>query len=126
MANEKTTQILDLIKGLTILELSDLVKAIEEEFGVSAAPVAVAAVGGAAAPAAAAEEKTEFDVVLKAFGAKKLDVIKVVREITGLGLKEAKEMVEGAPKTVKEGVSKEGAASIEAKLKEAGAEVEVK
>ena len=126
MANEKTTQILDLIKGLTILELSDLVKAIEEEFGVSAAPVAVAAVGGAAAPAAAAEEKTEFDVVLKAFGAKKLDVIKVVREITGLGLKEAKEMVEGAPKTVKEGVSKEEAASLEAKLKEAGAEVEVK
>jgi large subunit ribosomal protein L7/L12 len=126
MANEKTTQILDLIKGLTILELSDLVKAIEEEFGVSAAPVAVAAVGGAAAPAAAAEEKTEFDVVLKAFGAKKLDVIKVVRELTGLGLKEAKEMVEGAPKTVKEGVSKEEAASIEAKLKEAGAEVEVK
>ena len=126
MANEKTTQILDLIKGLTILELSDLVKAIEEEFGVSAAPVAVAAVGGAAAPAAAAEVKTEFDVVLKAFGAKKLDVIKVVREITGLGLKEAKEMVEGAPKTVKEGVSKDEAASIEAKLKEAGAEVEVK
>ncbi len=125
MANEKTTQILDLIKGLTILELSDLVKAIEEEFGVSAAPVAVAAVGGAA-PAAAAEEKTEFDVVLKAFGAKKLDVIKVVREITGLGLKEAKEMVEGAPKTVKEGVSKEEAATIEAQLKEAGAEVEVK
>ena len=125
MANEKTTQILDLIKGLTILELSDLVKAIEEEFGVSAAPVAVAAVGGAA-PAAAAEEKTEFDVILKAFGAKKLDVIKVVREITGLGLKEAKEMVEGAPKTVKEGVSKDEAASIEAKLKEAGAEVEVK
>lgn len=126
MANEKTTQILDLIKGLSILELSDLVKAIEEEFGVSAAPVAVAAVAGGAAPAAAAEEKTEFDVVLKAFGAKKLDVIKVVREITGLGLKEAKEMVEGAPKTVKEGVSKEEAASIEAKLKEAGAEVEVK
>jgi large subunit ribosomal protein L7/L12 len=126
MANEKTTQILDAIKELTILELADLVKAIEEEFGVSAAPVAVAAVGGAAAPAAAAEEKTEFDVVLKAFGAKKLDVIKVVREITGLGLKEAKDMVEGAPKTVKEGVSKEEAASIEAKLKEAGAEVEVK
>ncbi len=125
MANEKTTQILDLIKGLTILELADLVKAIEEEFGVSAAPVAVAVAGGAA-PAAAAEEKTEFDVILKAFGAKKLDVIKVVREITGLGLKEAKEMVEGAPKAVKEGVSKDEAASIEAKLKEAGAEVEVK
>ena len=125
MANEKTTQILDAIKELTILELADLVKAIEEEFGVSAAPVAVAAAPGAA-PAAAAEEKTEFDVVLKSFGAKKLDVIKAVREITGLGLKEAKDMVEGAPKTVKEGVSKEEAASIEAKLKEAGAEVEVK
>ena len=126
MANEKTTQILDLIKGLTILELSDLVKAIEEEFGVSAAPVAVAAVGGAAAPAAAAEEKTEFDVVLANFGAKKLDVIKVVREITGLGLKEAKEMVEGAPKTVKEGVSKEEADKIAEELKAAGAEVEIK
>ena len=98
---------------------------IEEEFGVSAAPVAVAAVGGAA-PAAAAEEKTEFDVVLKSFGAKKLDVIKVVREITGLGLKEAKEMVEGAPKTVKEGASKEDAEQIKAKLTEAGAEVEIK
>ena len=126
MANEKTTQILDLIKGLTILELSDLVKAIEEEFGVSAAPVAVAAVAGGAAPAAAAEEKTEFDVVLKAAGASKLNVIKVVREITGLGLKEAKDLVEGAPKTVKEAVSKDEAAAIEAKLKEAGAEVEVK
>ena len=124
--NEKTTQILDLVKGLTILELADLVKALEEEFGVSAAPVAVAAAPGAAAAAPAAEEKTEFDVILKAFGAKKLDVIKVVREITGLGLKEAKEMVEGAPKAVKEGVSKDEAASIEAKLKEAGAEVEVK
>ena len=126
MASEKTTQILDLIKGLTILELSDLVKAIEEEFGVSAAPVAVAAVGGAAPAAAAAEEKTEFDVILKAAGASKLNVIKVVRELTGLGLKEAKDMVEAAPKTVKEGVSKEEAAAIEAKLKEAGAEVEVK
>ena len=125
MANEKTTQILDLIKGLTILELSDLVKAIEEEFGVSAAPVAVA-VAGAAPAAAAAEEKTEFDVVLKAAGASKLNVIKVVREITGLGLKEAKDLVEGAPKTVKEAVSKDEAAAIEAKLKEAGAEVEVK
>ncbi|GFI56289.1 50S ribosomal protein L7/L12 [Clostridiales bacterium] len=125
MASEKTTAILEEIKALTILELSDLVKAIEEEFGVSAAPVAVAAVGGAA-PAAAAEEKTEFDVVLKSFGAKKLDVIKVVREITGLGLKEAKEMVEGAPKTVKEGASKEDAEQIKAKLTEAGAEVEIK
>lgn len=125
MASEKTTAILEEIKALTILELADLVKAIEEEFGVSAAPVAVAAVGGAA-PAAAAEEKTEFDVVLKSFGAKKLDVIKVVREITGLGLKEAKEMVEGAPKTVKEGASKEDAEQIKAKLTEAGAEVEIK
>ena len=102
MASEKTTQILDLIKGLTILELADLVKAVEEEFGVSATPVAVA---GVAAAAPAVEEKTEFDVVLASFGAKKLDVIKVVREITGLGLKEAKEMVEGAPKAVKEGAN---------------------
>ena len=125
MATEKTTQILDEIKALTILELADLVKAIEEEFGVSAAPVAVAgAVAGAAAPAA--EEKTEFDVVLKSFGAKKLDVIKVVRELTGLGLKEAKELVEGAPKTLKEGASKEDADSIKEKLVAAGAEVEIK
>ena len=124
MASEKTTQILDLIKGLTILELSDLVKAIEEEFGVSATPVAVAGVAAAAAPAA--EEKTEFDVVLANFGAKKLDVIKVVREITGLGLKEAKEMVEGAPKTLKEGASKEDAEALKAKLEAAGATVEIK
>ena len=123
--NEKTTQILDLVKGLTILELADLVKALEEEFGVSAAPVAVAAAPGAAA-APAAEEKTEFDVVLKAFGEKKLDVIKAVRGITGLGLKEAKEMVEGAPKTVKEGVSKDEAESLKKTLEDAGAEVEVK
>ncbi len=125
MASEKTTQILDEIKALTILELNDLVKAIEEEFGVSAAPVAVAVAGGAA-PAAAAEEKTEFDVVMTSFGAKKLDVIKVIREITGLGLKEAKEMVEGVPAKVKEGASKEDAEAIKAKLVEAGAEVEVK
>lgn len=124
MASEKTTAILEEIKALTILELADLVKAIEEEFGVSAAPVAAVAVAGAAAPAA--EEKTEFDVVLKSFGAKKLDVIKVVREITGLGLKEAKEMVEGAPKTVKEGASKEEAEEIKTKLTAAGAEVELK
>ncbi len=124
MANEKTTQILDEIKALTILELADLVKAIEEEFGVSAAPVAVA--GGAVAAAPAAEEKTEFDVVLASFGAKKLDVIKVVRELTGLGLKEAKELVEGAPKTLKEGVSKEEAESLKEKLVAAGAEVEIK
>ena len=125
MANEKTTQILDLVKELTIIELNDLVKALEEEFGVSAAPVAAVAVaGGAAAPAA--EEKTEFDVILKAAGAKKLDVIKAVRSITGLGLKEAKDLVEGAPKTIKEGVSKEEAGKIEEELKAAGAEVEVK
>ena len=125
MANEKTTQILDLVKELTIIELNDLVKALEEEFGVSAAPVAAVAVaGGAAAPAA--EEKTEFDVILKAAGAKKLDVIKAVRGITGLGLKEAKDLVEGAPKTVKEGVSKDEATKIEEELKAAGAEVEVK
>ena len=125
MANEKTTQILDLVKELTIIELNDLVKALEEEFGVSAAPVAAVAVaGGAAAPVA--EEKTEFDVVLKAAGAKKLDVIKAVRGITGLGLKEAKDLVEGAPNTIKEGVSKEEATKIEEELKAAGAEVEVK
>ena len=126
MASEKITNILEEIKTLTILELADLVKAVEEEFGVSAAaPVGVvAAAGGAAAPAA--EEKTEFDVVLKSFGAKKLDVIKAVREITGLGLKEAKEMVEGAPKTVKEGVSKDEAETVKKALEAAGAEVEVK
>ena len=124
MASEKSLQILESIKALTILELADLVKAVEEEFGVSAAaPVAVA---GAAAAAAPVEEKTEFDVVLKSFGAKKLDVIKVIREITGLGLKEAKEMVEGAQKTVKEGASKEDAEAIKAKLEEVGAKVEIK
>ena len=125
MASEKTTQILDQIKALTILELNDLVKAIEEEFGVSAAPVAVAVAGGAA-PAAAAEEKTEFDVVMTSFGAKKLDVIKVIREITGLGLKEAKEMVEGVPAKVKEGVSKEDAEALKTQLEGAGAKVTIK
>ncbi|MGM9683974.1 MAG: 50S ribosomal protein L7/L12 [Eubacteriales bacterium] len=126
MASEKITNILEEIKSLTILELADLVKAVEEEFGVSAAaPVGVAvAAGGAAAPAA--EEKTEFDVVLKEFGAKKLDVIKAVREITGLGLKDAKELVEGAPKEVKTGVSKDEAEKIKKALEEAGAVVEVK
>ena len=115
------------VKALTVLELSELVRALEEEFGVSAAaPVAVAAapVAGGAAPAG--EEKTEFDVVLKAAGANKINVIKVVREVTGLGLKEAKELVDGAPKAVKEGVSKDDADAMAAKLKEAGAEVEVK
>ena len=122
--NEKTTQIFDLVKGLTILELADLVKKVEEEFGVSAAPVAVA---GAAAPAAAAaEEKTEFDVVLKEAGAKKLDVIKAVREITGLGLKDAKDLVEAAPKVVKEAAPKDMAEGIKKQLEEAGAVVELK
>ena len=126
MASEKITNIVEEIKTLTIIELADLVKAVEEEFGVSAAaPVGVAVAAGAAA-APAAEEKTEFDVVLKSFGAKKLDVIKAVREITGLGLKEAKEMVEGAPKTVKEGVSKDDAENLKKTLEAAGAEVEFK
>ena len=121
MATEKTTAILEEIKGLTILELSDLVKALEEEFGVSAAPVAVA---GVAAPAA--EEKTEFDVILASAGDKKLGVIKVVRELTGLGLKDAKDLVEAAPKAVKEGVSKDEAEAVKAQLVEAGATVEIK
>ena len=124
MASEKITAILDSIKSLTILEVADLVKALEEEFGVSAAPVAVAAVGGAAAPAV--EEKTEFDVVLTSFGSSKLGVIKAVREVTGLGLKEAKELVEGCPKPIKTGVSKEEAEKIKADLTAAGAEVEIK
>ena len=125
MASEKITAIVEEIKGLTLLELNELVKAVEEEFGVSAAPVAAVAVaGGAAAPAA--EEKTEFDVILKAAGASKLNVIKVAREITGLGLKDAKDLVESAPKAIKEGVSKEEAEQIAEQLKAAGAEVEVK
>ena len=123
--NEKSTQILELVKGLTILELADLVKALEEEFGVSAAPVAAAPVAGAAA-APAAEEKTEFDVILKAAGASKLNVIKVVRELTGLGLKDAKDLVEGAPKAVKEAVDKATAEDVAKQLTEAGAKVEVK
>ena len=126
MATEKTTKLLEEIKELTILELADLVKALEEEFGVSAAPVAVAAAPGAAAAGAAAEEKTEFDVELTSFGAKKLDVIKVVREVTGLGLKEAKDLVEGAPKVLKEGVSKDEAESLKKALEEAGATVTIK
>ena len=125
MASEKITNILEEIKSLTILELNDLVKAVEEEFGVSAAaPVGVVAAAGAAAPVA--EEKTEFDVILANFGAKKLDVIKVVRELTGLGLKDAKDLVEGAPKAIKEGVSKDEAEQIKAALTEAGATVEIK
>ena len=125
MATEKTTALLEEIKSLTILEMADLVKALEEEFGVSAAaPVAVAGGAGAAAPAE--EEKTEFDVILKDFGAKKLDVIKAVREITGLGLKDAKDLVEGAPKAVKSGVSKDEASNVKTALEAAGATVEIK
>ena len=127
MASEKITKFVEEIKTLTVLELNELVKAIEEEFGVSAAPVAVAGAAVAGAPAAgAAEEKTEFDVVLTDAGASKLGVIKVVREITGLGLKDAKDLVESAPKAIKEGASKEEAESIKAKLTEAGATVELK
>ena len=126
MANEKVSKIIEEVEALTVLELSELVKELEEKFGVSAAaPVAVAAAPAAGA-SAAAEEKTEFTVVLKDAGAEKIKVIKVVREITGLGLKEAKDLVSSAPATLKEGVSKEEAASIEAKLKEVGATTEAK
>ena len=124
MASEKITAMIEEVKTLTVLELAELVHALEEEFGVSAAAAAVAA--PAAGAAAAEEEKTEFDVVLKAAGANKIAVIKVVRALTGLGLKEAKELVDGAPKNHKEGVSKDEAEKIAAELKEAGAEVEVK
>jgi len=116
--------VLEYISGLSVLELSQLVKDFEEKFGVSAAPVMVA--GGAVAAVAAAEEKTEFDVILKDGGEKKINAIKVVREITGLGLKEAKDAVEGAPTTIKEGVSKELAEEIKKKLEEAGAVAEIK
>ena len=126
MVSEKITAIVEEIKGLTILELNELVKAVEEEFGVSAAPVAAVAVGGAAAAAPAAEEKTEFDVILASFGANKLAVIKAVREITGLGLKDAKDLVEAAPKPIKEGVSKDEADGLKKTLEEAGATVEIK
>ena len=124
MASEKITAMIEEVKTLTVLELAELVHALEEEFGVSAAAAAVAA--PAAGAAAAEEEKTEFDVVLKAAGANKIAVIKVVRALTGLGLKEAKVLVDGAPKNLKEGVSKDEAEKIAAELKEAGAEVEVK
>ena len=124
MASEKITAMIEVVKTITVLELAELVHALEEEFGVSAAAAAVAA--PAAGAAAAEEEKTEFDVVLKAAGANKIAVIKVVRALTGLGLKEAKEMVDGAPKTLKEAVSKDEADKIAAELKEAGAEVEIK
>ena len=124
MASEKITAMIEEVKTLTVLELAELVHALEEEFGVSAAAAAVAA--PAAGAAAAEAEKTEFHVVLKAAGANKIAVIKVVRALTGLGLKEAKEMVDGAPKTLKEAVSKDEAEKIAAELKEAGAEVEIK
>ena len=121
--SEKIAALIEEVKGLTVVELAELVHALEDTFGVSAAAAAVAA---PAAAAEAVEEKTEFDVVLKAAGANKIAVIKVVRALTGLGLKEAKEMVDGAPKTLKEAVSKDEAEKIAAELKEAGAEVEIK
>ena len=124
MASEKITAMIEEVKALTVLELAELVHALEEEFGVSAAAAAVAA--PAAGAAAAEEEKTEFDVVLKAAGANKIAVIKVVRALTGLGLKEAKEIVDNAPKALKEGISKEDAEKLAEDLKAAGAEVEVK
>ncbi|HIZ19272.1 MAG TPA: 50S ribosomal protein L7/L12 [Firmicutes bacterium] len=126
--SDKVLKLIEDVKALTVLELSELVKALEEEFGVSAAaPVAVAAVAAPAdGAAAAAEEKTEFDVVLAEVGANKIQVIKAVREITSLGLKEAKELVDGAPKAVKEGVSKDDAEEMKKKLEEAGAKVELK
>ncbi|MDP9146784.1 MAG: 50S ribosomal protein L7/L12 [Acidobacteriota bacterium] len=123
----KVESILEEIKGLTLLEASDLVKKMEEAFGVSAAAAApVAAAGGAAAGAAPAEEKTEFSVVLTDVGGNKINVIKAVREVTSLGLKEAKDLVDGAPKTVKEGVNKDEAATIKKKFEDAGAKVEIK
>ena len=125
--SQEMEQFISYVEKLSVLELSKLVKALEDRLGVSAAaPVAVAAAAPAAAAAAPAEEKTEFDVILSDVGANKIAVIKVVREVTGLGLKEAKELVDGAPKALKEGIAKEEAEQLEAKLKEAGAEVEVK
>ena len=124
MASEKITAIIEELKTLTVLELSELVHAVEDEFGVSAA--AAVAVAGPVAAAAAEEEKTEFDVILKAAGCNKIAVIKAVREATGLGLKEAKEVVDNAPKALKEGISKDDAEALKSKLEAAGAEVEVK
>ena len=124
MASEKITAMIEEVKALSVLELNELVKALEEEFGVSAAAVAAAPAAGAGA--AAAEEKTEFDVVLASFGDAKMAVIKAVKDVLGLGLKEAKERVEAAPKALKEGVSKAEAEEIKAKLEEAGAKIELK
>jgi large subunit ribosomal protein L7/L12 len=127
MASEKVQQVLDIVKGMTMLEAAELVKAFEAEFGVSAAaPVAVAAAAPAGEAAAAVEEKTEFTVILKEIGANKINVIKAVRELTNLGLKESKDLVEAAPKAVKENVSKDDAAAAKTKLEAAGAKVEVK
>ena len=129
MADKTLTkdQLIEAIKGMTVLELSEMVKALEEEFGVSAAaPMAVAAAPAAAAAAAPAEEQTQFDVVLAAFGDQKIQVIKVVRALTGLGLKEAKDVVEGAPKAIKEGVTKDEAEDAKKQLEDAGATVEIK
>ncbi|MGN0986028.1 MAG: 50S ribosomal protein L7/L12 [Candidatus Enterenecus sp.] len=123
MASEKITALIEEVKGLTVLELSELVHALEDEFGVSAAAMAAPSAAAAAAPV---EEKTEFDVVLAEIGAEKIKVIKVVREVTGLGLAEAKAMVEAAPKAIKEGISKEDAEALKAKLEEVGAKVELK
>ena len=123
MASEKITALVEQVKELTVLELSELVHALEEEFGVSAAAMAAPAAGAAAAEV---EEKTEFDVILKAAGASKLNVIKVVRAATGLGLKDAKDLVDNCPKTLKEAISKEDAEKLVAELKEAGAEAEIK
>jgi large subunit ribosomal protein L7/L12 len=125
MAEITREQVVDFLSNLPVIQIAELVKTLEEKWGVSAAPVAVAAAGGAA-PVAAVEEKTEFDVVLADAGANKINVIKVVREITGLGLKEAKDLVEGAPKNIKEGISKADAADLKKKLEDAGAKVEVK
>lgn len=125
--SEKIQKIIEEIKGISVLELAELVKALEEEFGVSAAaPVAVAAAAPAAAAAVEEEEKTEFEVVLKDAGAEKLKVVKVVRELTGLALKEAKDLVDGAPSTIKEAATKEEAANLKAKIEEVGGKVEVK
>lgn len=125
--SEKIQKLIEEIKGITVLELAELVKALEEEFGVSAAaPVAVAAAAAPVAAAAEEEEKTEFDVLLKSAGTEKLKVVKVVRELTGLALKEAKDLVDGAPSTIKEGANKEEAANMKAKIEEVGGSVEVK
>ena len=126
MASEKVLALVESVKELTVLELNDLVKALEEEFGVSAAAMVAAGPAAGGAAAGAAEEKTEFDVILASFGDKKMDVIKAVKDICGLGLKEAKELVEAAPKALKEGVAKAEAEEIKAKLEEAGATIELK